>query len=246
MFDISCSMFIFQLLLGEVTTADLFIFTSMKTRSLKVPVSDSIGSVSVEVFEPEKMSSMMVLAHGAGAGMDHRFMIALANALGDQGIGTARFNFPYMEQGKKRPDFPAVAEKTVKVMLEKIHALYPALPILAAGKSFGGRMSSQYLSKESPPYVKGIVFYGFPLHATGKPSTDRAAHLKNITLPMLFLQGTRDSLAQLDLIEGVCGELPSATLRTFEGADHSFKAGKKEFITELAESTANWASHLAN
>lgn len=107
-------------------------------------------------------------------------------------------------------------------------------------------MSSQYLSKESPEYVKGIVFYGFPLHATGKPSTDRAAHLKNITLPMLFLQGTRDSLAQLDLIEEVCRALPSATLRTFEGADHSFKAGKKEFIQELVEYTGHWASGIGH
>lgn len=230
----------------EVKITDLLTFNNMRTRSLKVPVSDSIGSVSAEVFEPDKMRSMMVLAHGAGAGMDHRFMIALAKALGDQGIGTARFNFPYMEQGKKRPDFPAVAEKTVAVMLEKVHALYPALPLLAAGKSFGGRMSSQYLSKESPEYVKGIVFYGFPLHATGKPSTDRAAHLKNITLPMLFLQGTRDSLAQLDLIEEVCRALPSATLRTFEGADHSFKAGKKEFIQELVEYTGHWASGIGH
>ena len=133
-----------------------------------------------------------------------------------------RYNFPYMEKGKKSPDVPAVAEKTVAVMIEKMHARYADVPMLAGGKSFGGRMTSQYLSKHAPDYVKGIVFYGFPLHAVGKPSIDRAAHLKNIKIPMLFLQGTRDALAQLNLIEGVCGTLPSATLQKLEGADHSF------------------------
>jgi uncharacterized protein len=216
----------------------------MKTKSLTIPVSDSIGAVSAEIMEPDNMKFMLVLAHGAGAGMNHRFMIALAKALYEYGIGTARYNFPYMEKGKKSPDVPAVAEKTVAVVIEKIHERYPDAPLLAGGKSFGGRMTSQYLSKQSPPYVKGLVFFGFPLHAAGKPSVDRATHLKNITLPMLFLQGTRDALAQLDLIEEVCNALPSATLQKLEGADHSFMAGKKDFIAELAQHTNSWGLEI--
>jgi predicted alpha/beta-hydrolase family hydrolase len=216
----------------------------MKTKPVTIPVSDSIGSVSAEIMAPDNMKFMLVLAHGAGAGMNHSFMIALSKALYEYGIGTARYNFPYMENGKKRPDVPAVAEKTVAVVIEKIHERYAGVPLLAGGKSFGGRMTSQYFSKQSPASVKGLVFFGFPLHAAGKPSVDRAAHLKTITLPMLFLQGTRDALAQLDLIEEVCTALPSATLQKLEGADHSFKAGKKDFIAELAALTQHWALGL--
>jgi predicted alpha/beta-hydrolase family hydrolase len=225
---------------NTVNTGNIFTFITMKTKSLTIPVSDSIGSVSAEIMEPDNMRFMLVLAHGAGAGMSHRFMITLAKALYEHGIGTARYNFPYMENGKKRPDVPAVAEKTVAVVIEKIHERYTDVPLLAGGKSFGGRMTSQYFSKQSPAYVKGLVFFGFPLHAAGKPSVDRAAHLKNITLPMLFLQGTRDALAKLDLIEEVCSGLPSATLQKLEGADHSFMAGKKDFIAELAQHTNSW------
>lgn len=213
-------------------------------QKVTIKVSERTGSVSGLIIKPPKMTAMMVLAHGAGAGMSHRFMETLATMLGESGIGTFRFNFPYMEQGKKRPDVPAVAEKTVASALNKAHDLFPALPIIAAGKSFGGRMTSQFLSKENPSWVKAIVFYGFPLHAAGKPSSDRAAHLKNIQIPMLFLQGTRDALADIGLMEELCTQLPTSTLAKIEGADHSFKSGKKEFIPELVSLSVQFISTL--
>jgi predicted alpha/beta-hydrolase family hydrolase len=184
------------------------------------------------------------LAHGAGAGMQHRFMIALSEALASHQIGSLRYNFPYMEQGKKRPDVPAVAHKAVAAAIQKTHELFSSVPLFVAGKSFGGRMSSQYLSKESPGFVKGVIFYGFPLHAAGDPSIGRAEHLKEVKVPMLFLQGARDALAEKELITGVCDKLPDVTLEMFEGADHSFKSGKKEFIPELAAQTEQWIDRL--
>jgi len=213
-------------------------------KSLSIQISDSIGKISAEVIEAKKMKALMVLAHGAGAGMKHRFMVQLSEVLSEAGIGTLRYNFPYMENGKKRPDPPAIATKTVERVLEKAHELYPKLSIIAAGKSFGGRMSSHCLSKQNFDFVKGIVFYGFPLHAAGQPSIDRADHLKQVQVPMLFLQGTRDSLADLKLIKQVTSKLPNATLELFEGADHSFKAGKKEFIPELAAASKKWIEEL--
>ena len=212
----------------------------MKTETFSISISESIGSVSAEVVTPASMKAIMTLAHGAGAGMDHRFMKSLSNALAETGIGTLRFNFPYIEKGKKMPDPPAIAEKTVGKIIEKTHELFPTVPLLSGGKSFGGRMTSQYMSKQNPDIVKGIIFYGFPLHPPGKPSVERAAHLSMIVRPMLFLQGTRDTLATVDLIKEVTGHLPAAVLQLFEGADHSFKVGKKELINELSEKTSVW------
>lgn len=202
------------------------------------------GNVSAEVYEPNAPKALFVLAHGAGAGMHHPFMKALSTELANLGIATLRYNFLYMEQKKKRPDFPAVAHLAVAAAVEKAHALFPSLPILAGGKSFGGRMTSQYLAQVEVPIVKGLVFVGFPLHPAGKPGTDRAVHLEKINSPMLFLQGTRDTLAQWDLIEGVCKKLPSATLLKLEGADHSFKASGKNLIPMLAAETAGWFATL--
>jgi len=159
-------------------------------------------------------------------------------------IATLRYNFPYMENGKKRPDVPAVATKTVEMVLNKANELFPEASIFASGKSFGGRMSSQCLSKNSPDFVKGIVFYGFPLHPAGAPAIDRAEHLKQVKVPMLFLQGTRDALAELSLMQKVSSGLKKASLVLFEGADHSFKSGKKEFIPELAAATEKWIAEL--
>lgn len=186
----------------------------------------------------------MILAHGAGAGMSHQFMETLSKHLAEAGIGTLRFNFPFTENGKKRPDPPAVAEKSISVVWEKASELFKGVPLLAAGKSFGGRMSSHVLSKSSPSYIKGVVFFGFPLHAPGQPSIERAAHLKAVKVPMLFLQGTRDSLADIKLIKRVAAELPGATLVTFEGADHSFKAGKNVLIPQLVEAALAWINSL--
>jgi predicted alpha/beta-hydrolase family hydrolase len=172
--------------------------------------------------------------------MNHPFMVSLSKALAESGIGTLRYNFPYMENGKKRPDPPAIAEKTVKEVVAKASSLFTDIPLFAGGKSFGGRMTSRYASQEGVSGLSGLIFYGFPLHAAGQPSTDRADHLKQIKLPMLFLQGTRDALADLSLIKKVTASLKDTTLTVFEGGDHSFKAGKKVLIPELAEATKSW------
>ena len=216
----------------------------MKTRLLKIQVSPSIGNVSAEYIAPPAARCILVLAHGAGAGMNHSFMMTLANALADTGIATLRFNFPFAENKKGRPDVPAVAQATIEAAIAKAHQLSPDLPVFASGKSFGGRMSSQYVSTHPETLVKGIIFYGFPLHPPGKPSTDRAEHLKQVKVPMLFLQGTRDALARLDLIEEVCSSLPKATLVKIEGADHSFKAGKTNTTEILAKDTNKWIEKL--
>jgi len=213
-------------------------------KSLKINISENIGSVSAALLEPPKMKVLVVLAHGAGAGMNHRFMTELSETLATKNIGTLRFNFPYMENGKKRPDVPAVATKTVEMVLTKAHELFPKVKIFGAGKSFGGRMTSQCLSKNNLDFVSGLIFYGFPLHAAGTPSMERAEHLKTVKVPMLFLQGTRDALAELSLIKQVTKGLKNSSLELFEGADHSFKSGKKEFIRELAEKTMNWINQI--
>lgn len=209
-------------------------------KTIKVNISESIGKVSAILNEPPKMKALIVLAHGAGAGMNHKFMVELSEELAKKSIGTLRYNFPYMENGKKRPDVPAVATKTVEMVLTKAHEQFPTAKIFGAGKSFGGRMTSQCLSKTKLDFVKGLIFYGFPLHPAGAPAIDRADHLKTVPAPMLFLQGTRDALAELKLIQQVTNSLSKSTLITFEKADHSFKAGKKEFIPELAEASAMW------
>lgn len=187
---------------------------------------------------------MITLAHGAGAGMNHPFMTALVKLLAEEGVGTMRFNFPFIEHKKGRPDTPAVAHKTIEAAINSARKKFPSLPLFAAGKSFGGRMSSQYLAAWPNPAVKGIIFYGFPLHPPGKPSIERAEHLKNVKVPMLFLQGTRDEFATLNLIEEVCSSLPLATLTMIEGANHAFKAGKQDIIPLLAAFTKGWAGKL--
>lgn len=211
----------------------------MKIEALKFVVSESIGSVSAELVIPEKLNALLVLAHGAGADMNHKFMKTLAKGLADVGIGTMRFNFPFTENKKGRPDPGPVAEKTIEVAIAKAREMFPKVQLFAGGKSFGGRMTSNLLSKR-PLEVKGVVFFGFPLHAPGKPSTDRAAHLKDVKVPMLFLQGTRDALAALDLIKEVTSALPTATLEIFEGADHSFAAGKKDVMADLIARSKDW------
>jgi predicted alpha/beta-hydrolase family hydrolase len=209
-------------------------------RKLSIEVSPAIGKVSAEYIVPEKASCIMTLAHGAGAGMNHAWMVTMAESLAEVGIGTLRFNFPFTENSKGRPDSPAVAHETIEAAILHAHKSYPALPVLVSGKSFGGRMSSQYLSTHSYDFVKGIIFYGFPLHPSGKPSVERAEHLKEVKIPMLFLQGTKDTLATWDLIEPLCASLPNATLVKLEGADHSFKAGKQNTTEILTNATRDW------
>jgi predicted alpha/beta-hydrolase family hydrolase len=212
----------------------------MKARSLSLSVSPEIGKVSAELITPSKPVAILTLAHGAGAGMNHAFMVELANKLAEKQIATLRFNFPFMETRKGRPDTPAVAHKTVEAAIKQAHKLFPELPVFASGKSFGGRMSSQHLALQPDTDVKGIIFIGFPLHPSGKPSTERTDHLRNVVVPMLFLQGTRDELASYDLIVQVCSSLKLATLVTVEGANHAFKAGKLDTITILAEAIRSW------
>ena len=212
----------------------------MKHRSLKISVSPEIGKVSAEYFLPDGPIAIMTLAHGAGAGMNHDFMVNMANLLSEQGIATLRFNFPFMENKKGRPDSPAVAHKTIEAAIRQAQQLLPSVPVFASGKSFGGRMSSQFMATHPAQEVKGIIFYGFPLHQPGKPGIERAEHLKDVKVPMLFLQGTRDELAAFDLIKKVCASLKLATLVPIEGANHAFKAGKLEIIPMLARYTKEW------
>lgn len=186
----------------------------------------------------------MTLAHGAGAGMNHSFMVTLAQLLSEEAITTLRFNFPFAENKKGRPDLPAVAHQTIEAAISKAQKLFPELPLFVAGKSFGGRMTSQYLSTHPDAEVKGIIFYGFPLHPPGKPSTERAEHLKDVKTPMLFLQGTRDEFATWNLIESVCSSLPLATLIKIEGANHAFKAGKQDILQLLTNTTKDWIEKM--
>jgi predicted alpha/beta-hydrolase family hydrolase len=216
----------------------------MKVTPINLHVSDSIGDVSAEIIEGEKTNAVLTLAHGAGAGMHHSFMIALAEALAHHHIATLRFNFPFMEKKKGRPDVPAVAHRTIESVISLARSTFPDKPLFVSGKSFGGRMSSQHLAKSPDSNVKGIIFYGFPLHPAGKPSIDRADHLKEISIPMLFLQGTRDDLAQWDLISSVTGSLSLASFQKLEGADHAFKAGKKNLIPDLAKFTKEWIESI--
>lgn len=182
----------------------------------------------------------MTLAHGAGAGIHHPFMVTLAQSLADEGIATLRFNFPFTENKKGRPDSPAVAHQTIEATILKAQKLFPRLPLFVAGKSFGGRMTSQYMAANPNDAVNGIIFYGFPLHAPGKPSVERAEHLKDIKTPMLFLQGSRDEFATWKLIESVSASLRLATLVKIEGANHGFKAGKQDIIKLLTTITKDW------
>jgi predicted alpha/beta-hydrolase family hydrolase len=217
-----------------------YYFLAMKTRSLSLAISPLFGKVSAELITPVKPTCVMTLAHGAGAGMHHEFLVTISGLLAEKGIATLRFNFPFMENKKGRPDTPVVAHKTIEMAIKKARGLFPSLPVFVSGKSFGGRMSSQYLATQQATDVKGIIFFGFPLHPPGKPSIERAEHLESVKVPMLFLQGTRDELASYDLIVKVCASLPLATLTTIEGANHAFKAGKKDLMPVLADAACSW------
>lgn len=218
----------------------------MKRKKVSIKISSTLGKVSSLSIIPDKATSLLVLAHGAGAGMNHAFMEELANALAERNIATLRYNFPYMEAGKKRPDSPAVAHQAVDAALKyALKQTKNKIPVFLSGKSFGGRMSSQYLSEHGDAEVSGIIFFGFPLHAPGDPGIDRAEHLKKIKHPMLFLSGTRDEFARLDLLQKVCKKLPTTTLIKIENANHGFKApGKKDVISFLAEQAERWTRDI--
>lgn len=181
------------------------------------------------VEKPRGAKVLYVLAHGAGAGMRHPFLQGVAEGLASEGVATMRYEFPYMAAGRRgRPDPPRVATATVQEAVAVARKKYPRLPLIAGGKSFGGRMTSTAAAEGMLSSIEGIVFLGFPLHAPGRPSSDRAEHLFGVEVPMLFIQGTRDPLAEFALIEKLCKQLGArATLHVIEGGDHSFKVPKK-------------------
>src|SRR5438105_251189 len=205
---------------------------SAEPRPVTIPVNDA-QRVSGLLQAPREAPACCVLAHGAGAGMTHPFMTAIAKGLAERGTATLRYQFPYMEQGSKRPDAPKLAQATVRAAVLEASRLVPELPLFAGGKSFGGRMTSQAQAASPLPGVRGLVFLGFPLHPAGRPSDERGKHLFDVQIPMLFLQGTRDNLANLELVEALCKQLGArATLRLFQDADHSFhvpaRTGRKD------------------
>lgn len=219
--------------------------------SLRIALPDGTV-VSAVLQQPADAIAGLVLAHGAGAGMHHPFMAALAEALQARAVATLRFQFPYMEQGSKRPDRPAVAQGAVRAAVGEAAKRLPGVPLFAGGKSFGGRMSSQAQAEAPLPQVRGLVFVGFPLHPAGRPDTGRAAHLEQVALPMLFLQGTRDALAELPLVRQTVQRLgPRAALHEVQGGDHSFHVlarsgrGDAEVRDEMADVAAGWMRRLA-
>ena len=209
------------------------------------------GEVSALLVRPSSAQWLLVMGNGAGAGMAHPFLEKLATELADAGIATLRYQFPYMEERRRVPDRPELLLSTVAAAVRVATEAAPGLPLLAGGKSMGGRMTSQAASENLLGPVKGLVFFGFPLHPPNRPGTKRAEHLAKVGVPMLFLQGTRDTLADLTLLRPVCGKLEArATLHIIPEADHSFhvlkKSGKTdaEVMTELAQTTAAWANKL--
>ena len=221
-----------------------------------VPISIAIGAeqrVSGLLLTPPEPSGGYVLAHGAGAGMAHPFLEAVAQGLAARNIATLRYQFPYMERGSKRPDAPRLAQATVRAAVTEATRLLPGLPLVAGGKSFGGRMSSQAQAESPLPGVRGLAFLGFPLHPAGKPSDERAAHLTEIGVPMLFLQGDRDDLAEPARVQAVVDRLGArATLHWCAHADHSFhvlaRSGRKDadVLEELLGALVAWIGEVQN
>jgi predicted alpha/beta-hydrolase family hydrolase len=212
---------------------------------------DATIRVSGLLLAPTNARACTVLAHGAGAGMTHAFMAAVAAELGQRGIATLRYQFPYMEKGSRRPDPPRLAHATVRAAVAEAARLLPELPLFAGGKSFGGRMTSQAQAATTLAGVRGLAFLGFPLHPAGKPSQERGRHLFDVHVPMLFLQGTRDQLATLDQLEPLCAALgTNATLVTIADADHSFhvpaRTGKKDAQVrgEVLDTLTAWIDEI--
>jgi predicted alpha/beta-hydrolase family hydrolase len=217
-----------------------------ESQAVRVQLGDS-RQVSGLLQASAEVRACYVMAHGAGAGMNHPFMSAVASGLAERGIATLRYQFLYMEQGSKRPDAPAVAHAAVRAAVTEAARLLPHLPLFAGGKSFGGRMTSQAQSASPLPGVRGLIFLGFPLHPPGKPSEDRAKHLSDVQIPMLFLQGSRDEFANLDLLQPLIQRHGRrSTLKLFEDADHSFhvpaRTGRKdaEVRREMLDATVAW------
>lgn len=224
--------------------------TSAGAKPLQIEIENN-GSVSALLLQPAQARACYVFAHGAGAGMTHPSMDAVAAGLAARGIATLRYQFPYMEKGRKRPDPPAIAHAAVRAAAAEAARCCPTLPLFAGGKSFGGRMTSQAQALAPLPGVRGLGFLSFPLHPAGKPSSDRAKHLADIRVPMLFLQGTRDALAELQLLEPVVKSLGSlANLHLVKEADHSFhvlaRSGRndREVLDQVLDAFAAWLDDI--
>jgi predicted alpha/beta-hydrolase family hydrolase len=219
----------------SVTTEHTFLATS------------SSGEVSAVLTRPDGADALYVFGHGAGAGMRHRFMESAAGRLADRGVATFRYNFPYMEAGRRGPNPQPILLKTVRSAVAEAGRIVTDLPLLAGGKSMGGRMASNAAAAEALPGVRGLAFFGFPLHAPGRDSSERGAHLADVGLPMLFLQGTRDKLANLDLLRPLLEEVrPRPTLHVVDDADHGFHVPKRsgrtdeEVLDEICDVMAEW------
>jgi predicted alpha/beta-hydrolase family hydrolase len=224
--------------------------TSSSDESLTITVAEACR-VSGLLRMPSPARALLLLAHGAGAGMRHAFLISVATELAARGIGTLRYQFPYMERRSRRPDPPELCHATVRAAVATAAQLTPAVPLFAGGKSFGGRMTSQAQAGIPLAGVRGLVFLGFPLHPPGQPAETRAQHLLQVRIPMLFLQGTRDEFADLGLLEPLVSRLGEpATLRLFDAADHSFhvpaRTGRKDpdVMRELTDALAEWIESL--
>ena len=224
---------------------------TVSSQKLEIAVGHAT-SVSALLILPPQARACFVFAHGAGAGMTHPFMEAVATGLAERGVATLRYQFPYMEKASKRPDPPGIAQAAVRAAVAEAGRRCSGLSLIAGGKSFGGRMTSQAQAAAPLAGVDGLAFLGFPLHPAGKPSSDRAQHLADVHVPLLFLQGTRDSLAELKLIEPVVKGLgPSATLHLVQQADHSFhvlaRSGRndREVMSEILDALAGWIGEVA-
>ncbi len=224
--------------------------TAAAAKPIVISVADGVR-VSGLLQTPARARAGYVLAHGAGAGMTHPFMAAVAEGLAARGIATLRTQFPSMERGSKRPDPPKLAQAAVRAAVAAAHSALPQLPLIAGGKSFGGRMTSQAQAEAPLPGVRGLAFFGFPLHAAGRPSAERGRHLVDVKVPMLFLQGTRDALASLDQLKPLCRSLGRrATLKLFADADHSFhvpaRAGRTDaqVLDDVLDAFAAWVADV--
>jgi predicted alpha/beta-hydrolase family hydrolase len=227
------------------------ILAAQTPKLLKFTATSQHGQVSALLLRPPKASALLVLAHGAGTDMRHRSMESLSADLAEEGIATLRYNFPYKERGHGGPDPKPVLTATVRAAVKTAAQADGDLPLFAGGRSMGGRMTSLAASQAPLAGVRGLVFFAFPLHPAGKPSTERADHLLNVDLPMLFLQGPRDALATPELLSPVIKKLgPRATLHELDGADHSFKVLKSsgrtdaEVLNEAVQTTAGWIQAL--
>jgi predicted alpha/beta-hydrolase family hydrolase len=213
-----------------------------EVETLKIPVGDEF--VSGLLLRPSDAKLLYLFAHGAGAGMTHKAMESNAQGLAARGIATLRYQFPYMEKGSKRPDSPRIAHAAVRAAAAAAAGLARNLPLFAGGRSFGGRMTSQAQADSPLPGVRGLAFLGFPLHPAGKPGIERAEHLARVQVPMLFVSGSRDALAEMGLLEPVVDSLgKGSTLHVVEDADHSFRVAAKE--AEALDAMADWMLRLA-